>query len=411
MARTYRSPGLVLTEREFEVPLDHDAPDGERITVFAREVADPDGRERPFLVFFQGGPGFEAVRPTRHPASAGWMDRALRDFRVLMLDQRGTGRSSPVDVLPGIGPQQQAERLKHFRADAIVRDAEWIRRELGVERWSILGQSFGGFCALTYLSLAPEGLREAFFTGGLPPLGHPIDDVYRATYARALDRSHRFYERYPEDRDRVLDILTRLEADEVRLPSGDRLSARRFRHLGILLGMSDGAEALHYIVELPFGSPAFLHDVDNASEFTRNPIYGVLHEASWADGGATRWAAERVLPEEYAAQPELLTGEHIYPWMFEELSGLAGLREAAHLLAEHDWPRLYDADRLAANDVPAAAAIYANDLYVERRFSEETAAHVRGLKPWVTNEYEHNGLRADGERILGRLIDLARGRA
>jgi hypothetical protein len=29
----------------------------------------------------------------------------------------------------------------------------------------------------------------------------------------------------------------------------------------------------------------------------------------------------------------------------------------------------------------------------------------------VTNEYEHNGLRADGGRILGRLIDLARGRA
>jgi len=29
----------------------------------------------------------------------------------------------------------------------------------------------------------------------------------------------------------------------------------------------------------------------------------------------------------------------------------------------------------------------------------------------VTSEYDHNGLRADGERILGRLLDLARGRA
>jgi hypothetical protein len=36
---------------------------------------------------------------------------------------------------------------------------------------------------------------------------------------------------------------------------------------------------------------------------------------------------------------------------------------------------------------------------------------VRGLRAWVTNEYEHNGLRADGERILARLIDLARDRA
>ena len=49
---------------------------------------------------------------------------------------------------------------------------------------------------------------------------------------------------------------------------------------------------------------------------------------------------------------------------------------------------------------------------LERRgFAEETAVAIRGLRPWITNEYEHNGLRADGERILGRLIDLVRGRA
>ena len=66
---------------------------------------------------------------------------------------------------------------------------------------------------------------------------------------------------------------------------------------------------------------------------------------------------------------------------------------------------------LARNEVPAAAAVYADDMYVERAFSEETAAQIRGLRAWVTNEYEHDGLRADGERILGRLIDLARGNA
>ena len=97
------------------------------------------------------------------------------------------------------------------------------------------------------------------------------------------------------------------------------------------------------------------------------------------------------------------------PWMFEELGALAPLRDAAHLLADREWPRLYDPERLAANDVPAAAAIYTDDLYVERAFSEETAAHIRGLRPWLTSEYEHNGLRADGERILDRLLALARG--
>jgi pimeloyl-ACP methyl ester carboxylesterase len=400
----------VLTEHELALPLDHARPDGERITVFAREVADPDGRDRPFLVFLQGGPGNEAPRPTRHPSAPGWLDRALQDFRVLMLDQRGTGRSSPVAAQSGLSAEQLAERLTHFRADAIVRDAEAIRAELGVDRWSVLGQSFGGLCTVTYLSLAPEGLREAFVTGGLPPLAAGIDDVYRATYARTLVRNRRYYERYPGDRDRVRDLHGRLATEDARLPSGDRLTPRRVRQLGNLLGMSDGAEQLHYILERPADSSGFLHDVEAALPFGRDPLYAVLHEACWADGGATHWSADRLLPADYES-PELFTGEHVYPWMFEDYSALHPFRQAAEILARHEWPRLYDPDRLRENEVPVAAAIYAEDMYVERAFSEETAAQIRGLRPWLTNEYEHNGLRADGGRVLGRLIDLVRGRA
>ena len=411
MPATIETAGLVLTEHELSIPLDHAEPDGERIVVFAREVADPDGRDRPFLVFLQGGPGFEAARPTRHPSAPAWLDRALRDYRVLMLDQRGTGRSSPIGRMEGLTASEQARRLTHFRADAIVRDAEWIRRALGVERWSVLGQSFGGLCVVTYLSLAPEGLREAFITGGLPPLGARIDEVYRATYARTLDRGRRYYARYPGDQARVLALHDRLREHDVRLPSGDRLTARRLRQLGFALGMSDGAERLHYVLELPPDSPAFLHDVEALVPFARNPLFAIVHEACWADGGATRWAAQRLLPSAYDEQPELFTGEHVYPWMFEEHGALAPLREAADLLAEHEWPRLYDPDRLRENEVPAAAAIYARDMYVERALSEETAASIRGLRTWLTDEYEHNALRVDGERVLGRLIDLVRGRA
>jgi pimeloyl-ACP methyl ester carboxylesterase len=413
VAVTVRTRGLVLVEHELDVPLDHASPGGASITVFAREVSDPDGRDRPFLVFFQGGPGFEASRPTRHPSSPGWLDRALREFRVLMLDQRGTGRSTPVGTasLAGRPSEEQAEHLAHFRADAIVRDAEHVRRALGVERWSVLGQSFGGLCVTTYLSIAPEGLREALITGGVPPLGRPVDDVYRATWARMVDRNARHYERYPQDRDRVRALVERLESEPIALPSGDRLTARRLRQLGHLLGMSDGSEQLHYLLELDPDSPAFAHDVEAASEFARNPLYALVHEACWADGVATRWSAERTMPDAYRDDPTLLYGEHVLPWMFEEYGALAPLREAADLLAEREWPRLYDPERLARNDVPAAAAIYAEDPYVERTFSEVTAARVRGLRAWVTSEYDHNGLRVDGERILSRLIDLARGRA
>jgi len=48
-------------------------------------------------------------------------------------------------------------------------------------------------------------------------------------------------------------------------------------------------------------------------------------------------------------------------------------------------------------------------MYVERQYSEETAHNIRGIKTWVTSEYEHNGLRADGEKVLGHLMALLRG--
>jgi pimeloyl-ACP methyl ester carboxylesterase len=400
----------VLTEHEFGVPLDHAEPGGEQITVFAREVAEPDGRDRPFLVYLEGGPGSQAPRPTRHPSSPSWLDRALSEFRVLMLDQRGTGRSSPVGHMEHLIPAEQADRLACFRADSIVRDAELIRAQLGIDRWTVLGQSFGGFCVTAYLSIAPEGLREALITGGLPALDVPVDDVYAETFGLMAARSRAYYARYPGDRERVRALAARLDAEDVRLPNGDRLTIRRLRQLGQVLGFSDGAERLHALLELPHDSLAFLHDAQFAVPYSRNPLYSLLQEACWADGQATRWAADRVLPPEYD-DPELFFGEHMFSWMLDEYGALRPLREAADLLAERTWPRLYDRDRFAANEVPAAAVIYANDAYVPRRFSEQTAAAIGGMRTWLTDEYEHNGVRADGGRILSRLLDLARGRA
>ena len=408
MAVTYRAPGVTLTEREHVVPLNHPSPDGRTISVFTREVAAIGGEDRPYLVFLQGGPGHEASRP--EPPPSGWLKRALEDYRVLLLDQRGTGRSTPVGDLPGDTPDAQAEYLTHFRADSIVRDAELIRQELEVERWSVLGQSFGGFCVMTYLSFAPEGLKEAFITGGLSPIGRPVDDVYRATYARMAERNRDYFDRYPEDRARVRQITSELDAEDVRLPNGDRLTARRFLQVGSSLGMSDGPERVHHVLELPLRSRAFLHDMEPGLGVGRNPIYATIHEACYADGGPTRWSADRLLPDEFRTE-RWFTAEHIFRWMWEDFGALRSHRAAAEILAEHDWPRLYDPDQLAKNEVPASATIYVDDPYVDRVFAEETARQIRGMRPWITNEFLHDGLRAGGERLLGRLFDLARGRA
>src|SRR6266851_4229759 len=234
----YRQRGTVLTDHVFTVPLDHGQPDGEQIDVFAREVvaADKAGSGLPWLLYLQGGPGFGAPRPS---GREGWLDRALRDYRLLLLDQRGTGRSSPVSrhTLTRAGPaEEQATYLAQFRADSIVADAELIRQQLtGGEPWSVLGQSFGGFCTVSYLSLAPEGVRAAFITGGLPGLQAGADDVYRATYPRVAARSRAHYERYPQDAERAREVARYLRDHDVTLPGGARLTVEAFQSLGRML--------------------------------------------------------------------------------------------------------------------------------------------------------------------------------
>jgi hypothetical protein len=48
-------------------------------------------------------------------------------------------------------------------------------------------------------------------------------------------------------------------------------------------------------------------------------------------------------------------------------------------------------------------------MYVNREFSMRTAGAIRGLRAWVTSEYEHDGLRVSSGAVLGRLIAMGRG--
>jgi pimeloyl-ACP methyl ester carboxylesterase len=422
---TYRQPAIVLTDRTFDVPLDHAQPDGDQITVFAREVVAP-GRESadlPWLVYLQGGPGFGAPRPV---GRADWLDRALRDFRVLLLDQRGTGRSTPATrqtLARFPSAAAQARYLGHFRADSIVADAELIRPQVtGGEPWSVLGQSFGGFCTVAYLSAAPHGLREAFITGGLPGLSATADDVYRRTYQVVAAKNRAHYQRYPADVDVARKVARALAERPATLPGGGTLTVERFQTLGQMLGSSTGSHSLHYLLEDPFAgaelSDDFLAQVQAHLSYASAPLYALVHEACYGQGAATRWSAQRMRSEfgEFAPEaavdgdaPLLFTGEMVYPFVFEQDPALRPLAEAAELLAERaDWPALYDPGQLARTEVPVAAAIYFDDMYVPRDLSLDTAAAIRGLRYWITNEFEHDGLRTSEGRVLDRLIALAR---
>jgi pimeloyl-ACP methyl ester carboxylesterase len=422
---TSRIPGFVLTDHVLEVPLDHSSPgDGRTIEVFAREVVAA-GREHddlPWLLFLQGGPGGKSPRPGGGEGDD-WLRQATRTHRVLLLDQRGTGRSTPLTRRSVVGwsDAEIAAYLRLMRADSIVRDAEVVRARVAAGRtWETLGQSYGGWVTLTYLSLAPEGLEACYVTGGLPGLTATADDVYARTYPRVADKNAAYYARYPDDARLVRRIANHLDAHVVELPDGDRLTTRRLRRLGSEFGMSDGFERVHWLFDEAWHGPelsdVFLHGVELLTGHVDGPLFPLQEYIYGQPGsGASAWAADRAMAQHpdfgEHHDPLLFTGEMFYRWMFDEIRALQPFRGAADLLAAYDdWGPLYDLDRLAANEVPVFAAVYHDDMYVDAGLQLDTARRVGNVRAWVTNEFEHDGLRKDAARVLGRLMDMRTGR-
>ncbi|MBU2023596.1 MAG: alpha/beta fold hydrolase, partial [Gammaproteobacteria bacterium] len=174
VSQQYKMKGMLITNHELEVPLDwrsfnkspkkssnkglNENPDSSSmITLFAREVVDVNRAEDelPLLLFLQGGPGGKSPRPM--PGSPSWMAEALKTHRVILIDQRGTGRSSRIDtnLISKLSAEDGRDYLLKFRADSIVADCEHLRKTVyGGRLFETLGQSYGGFITLTYLSQA-----------------------------------------------------------------------------------------------------------------------------------------------------------------------------------------------------------------------------------------------------------------
>ena len=366
------------------------------------------------------------------------------------MDQRGTGLSAGITAasleLRG-SAENQARYLKCFRADSIVRDCEAIRSALlvngnssgngnasGDARWSILGQSFGGFCCTTYLSMAPHSLYEVLMTGGLPPgisSQCSAEDVYRRTFQRVLGQNAKFYARFPAAvarAHRVVDYLASQPNGSVTTPAGNILSPRSFQLLGLqCLGFSHGFERLNYLLEsaIDLGtggiSLRFMKDFDSSMAWDTNPLYAILHESIYCQGAASRWAAHRVREGEFKdafdavkavndRRPVQFTGEMVFPWMFDEFKELRRIKATAELIAhDENWPALYDKNVLAANTVPVAAASYLEEIFVDFNLAQETAQSIQGIRQLVTSEFLHDGIKENGAAIFEKLLSMARG--
>ncbi|CBF86162.1 conserved hypothetical protein [Aspergillus nidulans FGSC A4] len=421
---------LLVAELFFEVPLNYSRPGDGTLRLFARSVRrsakpldsgkDDKQSPLPWLVYLQGGPGM-GCRP---PQEYGWVGTALdKGYQVLFLDQRGTGLSSTVTArtlaLQG-NAIKQAEYLKQFRADSIVKDCEAIRRCLTTDypeekrKWSIIGQSFGGFCAVTYLSFFPEGLVEAFICGGLPPLVNGPDPVYSRTYEKVIERNKAYYAKFPEDVYRVKKVVDHLKQNKVSVPSGT-LIPERIQQLGIMFGMHGNLilRAASDLEVFGFLTHPTLVAIDSFGGFDSNIIYAILHESIYCQGEASNWSADRlrssnpVFSLDTNAPEVLFTGEMIYKDMFDSYTELNQVREAAEILASTtDWPALYDEAQLAKNEVPVYAATYIEDMYVHYDHSQTTAAKIKGIKQFITNVMYHNAIRSKSDELFQQLFAL-----
>lgn len=439
---TLGTMSYTVHEHRVTVPLDHHAHTRtaakalglpETITVFAREIVPPGGENLPCLLYLQGGPGCPAPRPgTAAPA---WLDVALRHYRVILLDQRGTGCSTPVDTSTlSLLPDEtaRARLLSLLRADQIVADAEAVRAVVSHGRpWASLGQSFGGFITLAYLSRHPEGLERCFITGGLPGLTD-IDTIYRETYRLTATRCRTVYRENPRFSAWVREIAAHLAREEERLPDGSLLTPQRFRHIGIGLGTTSGtAQLLECAAEEPFIEFAggkkltqrCLAELWKQLSYAETPLYAALHETIYAAatpdlaGKATAWAAYRLLSEVdegFACEADpsdgeyLLYGEHMMPTLFLDDPALQPFAGAAQQLAERaDWPVLYDVAALAdiGADVPIHACAYEEDMFVPFALSRETANHL-GADVTIS-KLLHDGLRQAGSGVLEGLFARA----
>jgi pimeloyl-ACP methyl ester carboxylesterase len=313
-----------------------------------------------------------------------------------------------------------ADYLACFRADAIVSDVEHLRHTIyGGRQWATLGQSYGGFITLAYLSRHPEALTACYVTGWLQGIAADAEEVYRRTFPRQAVRNG--------DVALLGRLADRLAMDNtvqprIMLPNGDPFTVERLQMLGMPFGMSTGVDGLHYLLDTAQvdearaePSDAFLAAAAHRTGFDDNPLYAVLQEAICHQGSrAGGWAAHaehrRQTSFATGARPLLLTGEVVCPWMFSQIRALRPFQGTAEALASRTQrPELYDVDQLAANEVPVAAVQFFDDPYVDLDLALSTAAAVGNAQVWVTNEYLHDGLRMKGDAILPRLMGLAAG--
>lgn len=235
--------------RTLRVPEDETRPAGRQIDLFVARVPAVSGRKAPDpLLLIAGGPGMGASE--MYPAVAPAFARIRRERDLIIVDQRGTGRSGALrcdaaaDIDTGGDPQsflaaarrclealQPRFDLRQYTTSVAVRDLERVREDLGIERWNVYGVSYGTRVAQHYLRRHPQRVRSLILDGVVPPglaLGPGLALDAQAAVDRILDRCRRdaaCVNRFGDPRAHYEALLARLRERPVELRLPDPTSA------------------------------------------------------------------------------------------------------------------------------------------------------------------------------------------
>jgi pimeloyl-ACP methyl ester carboxylesterase len=187
-----------------------------------------------------GGPGAAATEDARFYAQQGKEYRRRRD--VVLIDQRGTGRSNPLSIPVKKTPQhylsemypvdyvkslrqtlEQRADLTQYTTSIAMDDLDDVRDWLSYDRIHLLGTSYGTRAALVYMRQHPERVRTVTLIGVAPTyLKMPMYHAQAAARAMELllqqcEQDAQCHAAFPQIRDDWTNVLAQLERQPARV--------------------------------------------------------------------------------------------------------------------------------------------------------------------------------------------------
>ncbi|WP_339841419.1 alpha/beta fold hydrolase [uncultured Maribacter sp.] len=200
------------------------------------------------ILYLQGGPGVPTLIMEEN-----WKNHPFRNNRdIVLMDQRGTGASSDADcsnigkaiiavVRQDLSAKEELKALDSifnqcskvlnkkgvdlagYNSQENAADFEALRKDLGYAQWNLLGASYGSRLGLTIMRDFPNSVRSSIFVGVFAPesqlLGETVIHFEKSLFEvlRRCEQSEKCNSRYPNLKNRLLNILKKLKSEPLHL--------------------------------------------------------------------------------------------------------------------------------------------------------------------------------------------------